>query len=254
MRIAWVCPYPASEFRSRPSLRQSRKALHPVPWVTIQAPLLAAVPDIELHLVTVARDYSADDHFEHEGIHFHFLRVPRVPRALLWYQLDRRAIHQLPRPIAPDIVQGFGTEGSFGYAAATSGYPALIRMQGIMGKIVPAMGLRGLMRNPGWIMALVIERTTVRRCRRFICPSQFAADFVRQLNPSAQVHLVKTPVRSDFFSMQRAPLRRLDPSCSFSGRFYRPRASRSCSRPWWQSSRSFPGQFCTWSVRASRRT
>jgi glycosyltransferase involved in cell wall biosynthesis len=160
---------------------------------------------IELHIVTVARDYSADDHFEHDGIHFHFLRVPPVPRALLCYQWDRRRIHHCLRTIAPDIVQGFGTEGSFGYAAATSGYPALIRMQGIMGRIVPAIGVRGLMRNPGWIVPVLIERYSVRRCRRFICPSQFAADFVRQLNPSAHIHLVKTPVRPDFFSIQRRP-------------------------------------------------
>ena len=114
MRIAWVCPYPASEFRSRPSLGQSRKAPHPVPWVTIQAPLIAAVPDIELHLLTVGRDYSADDHFQHNGIHFHFLRVPPVPRALLWYQLDRRRIHRCLDSIAPDVVHGFGTEAGFG--------------------------------------------------------------------------------------------------------------------------------------------
>ena len=205
MRIAWVCFYPASDFSSRPSLRACRKAFHPVPWVTLQAPLVAATTDIELHIVTVGRDYSGDDHFEHQGIHFHFLRVPRVPRALLWYQLDRRRIHRCLAAVGPDIVQGFGTEGSFGYAAATSGYPALIRMQGIMGRIVPAVGWRGLIRNPGWIVPMVIERTTVRRCRRFICPTQFAADFVRQVNPSARVHLVKTPVRSVFFSLRRNP-------------------------------------------------
>jgi glycosyltransferase involved in cell wall biosynthesis len=173
--------------------------------VTLQAPLVAAAADIELHIVTVGRDYSGDDHFEHEGIHFHFLRVPRLPRSLLWYQLDRRRIHRCLDAIRPDIVQGFGTEGSFGYAAATSGYPALIRMQGIMGRIVPAVGWRGLIRNPGWIVPMVIERTTVRHCRRFICPTRFAADFVRQVNPSAQVHLVKTPVRSAFFSLRRTP-------------------------------------------------
>jgi glycosyltransferase involved in cell wall biosynthesis len=185
--------------------------------VTLQAPLVAAVPDLELHVVTVARDYSADDHFEHNGIHFHFLRVPPVPRALLWYQLDRRRIHQCLDAIQPDIVQGFGTEGSFGYAAATSGRPALIRMQGIMGRIVPAVGWRGLLRNPGWIVPIVIERMTVRRCRRFICPTQFAADFVRQVNPSAQVHLVKTPVRSVFFSMRRTPAPPCRPELLFLG-------------------------------------
>ncbi|MEO8257195.1 MAG: glycosyltransferase family 4 protein [Acidobacteriota bacterium] len=217
MRIAWVCPYPASAFRSRPSLRQSRKALHPVPWVTIQAPLVAAAAGVELHVVTVARDYSADDHFEHQGIHFHFLRVPRVPRALLWYQLDRRRIHQCLDAIRPDLVQGFGTEGSFGYAAATSGYPALIRMQGIMGRIVPALGARALLRNPGWIVPIVIERLTVRRCRQFICPSQFAADYVRQVNPSAQVHLVRTPVRLEYFSIQRDPAPSTRPELLFLG-------------------------------------
>lgn len=217
MRIAWVCFYPASEFRSRPSLKDCRPAFHPVPWITVQAPLLAAMPGLELHVVTVGRDYSADDHFQHNGIHFHFLRVPAVPRALLWFQLDRRRIHNCLKAIAPDIVQGFGTEGSFAYAAVTSGFPAVIRMQGIMGRIVPALGFKCLLRNPGWIVPMVLERTSVRRGRHFICTTAFAADFVRELNPSAIIHRIKTPARPELFSAQRVAAPAGQPELLFLG-------------------------------------
>ena len=215
MRIAWICFYPASDFRSRPSLRQCRDAFHPVPAVTGQARLLAGMPDVELHIVTAARDYSADDHFVHDGIHFHFLRMPRVPRALLLYQWDRRRIHRCLQEIAPQLVVGFGTEGSFAYAAVTSPYPAAVRMQGIMARIVPAAGFRSLLQNPGWVVPLLFEHVSVRRGRRFICDTRFAADFVRQLNPTAGVYMVKTPVRSEFFAVARSPAPAAQPELLF---------------------------------------
>lgn len=185
--------------------------------MTVQAPLLASIAGIELHIVTVARDYSADDHFENNGIHFHFLRVPPVPRALLWYQLDRWRIQKCLRAIAPDIVQGFGTEGSFAYAAVTSGYPAVIRIQGIMGRIVPALGIGSLLRNPGWVVPMVLERISVRRGRHFICTTAFAADFVRELNPSAIIHRIKTPVRLELFAAKRMALPAEQPELLFLG-------------------------------------
>lgn len=217
LRIAWLCFYPASDFRSRPSLRTCRAAFHPVPWITVQAPLLAAMPDIELHIVTVGRDYTADDHFVHDDIHFHFLRLPGVPRAALWYQVDRYRIHECLRTIEPDLVHGFGTEGSYAYAAVTSGHRAVVRIQGIMARIVPAIGWRGFVKNPEWIVPLTLERWTVKRCPRFICPSAFAADFVRTLNPSAIIHVVKTPVRPELFDIERVPAPAAPPHLLFLG-------------------------------------
>src|SRR6266576_6113919 len=85
LRVAWLCPYPAVEFSDRPALKPVRADVHPSPWITLQAPLVAALPGIELHVVTVGKAIVSDDVFEDRGIHFHFLKVPRIPRALMLY-------------------------------------------------------------------------------------------------------------------------------------------------------------------------
>ena len=235
MRIAWVCPYPASEFRSRPSLRQSRKAPHPVPWVTIQAPLLAAVPDIELHVVTVARDYSADDHFEHEGIHFHFLRVsPSSSGAAL---VSTGSLDDSPLP-AHDCARHRARFRDRGELRIRGGYQRVSGVDpdaGDHGKNRSSDGPARADAQSRLDRAFGIERTTVRGCRRFICPSQFAADFVRAVESIGAGSPGEDAGAVGFLFNARVPLRRIGLSCSFLGPFCRPRASRSCSRLWWQS-------------------
>lgn len=203
MKVAWVCYYPPHLIPDRPKLRNDL-AHHPVPWVSLQAALVARTPGIELHVIRVGKGYEGDDHFTHDGIHFHFLRLPRVPRVLLWYQLDRMRIQRCLRDIQPDLVHGFGTESSYSYAAVTSPYLSLVMIQGVNSEIVRSLGSRRW-RKPHLFVPLLIERSTVRRCRNFICETKFSANFVRRLNPTANIHLLRTPVRREFFSVQRNP-------------------------------------------------
>lgn len=201
MKVAWVCEFPARTFAERPALRHAPPS-HPVPWVAAQAPLVAAA-GIELHIVTVSKHVAEDDEFTSGGIHFHFLRIPSVPRAALAYQIDRRRIAKCLRRIAPAIVHGFGTESSFGYAAVSSPFPSVLMIQGIVARIVAVHGPQALLRQPGLCMALLIERLTVRRARHVVCESAFAAEFVRQHNPSAIIHIIRTPIRDDFWELPR---------------------------------------------------
>jgi len=175
---------------------------HPAPWLTIQAPRLAAVPNIELHVIGVTKMLKSDEHFVEDGIYFHFLSLPRVPRALLFYQIDRRRIHSCLRNIEPDLVHGFGTESSYSYAAVSSPFQSLLMIQGIQSEIVRALG-SARWRSPQLFVPMALERWTVRRCKDFICEANFAAEFVRRLNPVANIHMLRTPVRSEFFSLQR---------------------------------------------------
>jgi glycosyltransferase involved in cell wall biosynthesis len=160
------------------------------------------MPDIELHIIRVGKRYLADDHFVHDGIHFHFLRLPRLPRVLLCYQIDRIRIHRCLCEIQPDLVHGFGTESSYSYAAVTSPYPSLLMMQGVQSEILRAIG-NARWRSPQLFVPLMLERSTVRSCRNFICETNFASEFVRRLNPTANVHMLRTPVRPEFFAIQR---------------------------------------------------
>ncbi len=215
MKVAWICYYPAHLIPGRHKLRNDL-VHHPVPWVSLQAPLVARTPGIELHVIRVGKDYEADDHFTHDGIHFHFLRLPRVPRVLLWYQLDRVRIQKCLRDIQPDLVHGFGTESSYSYAAVTSPFSSLVMIQGVNSEIVRSLGnLRW--RRPHMVVPLLIEQFTVRRCRNFICETKFSAAFVRRLNSQAQIHLLRTPVRHEFFSAERNPISDSTPILLFVG-------------------------------------
>lgn len=215
MKVAWVCYYPAHLIPGRPQLLNDRTR-HPVPWVSLQAPLVARTAGVQLHVITVGRHYPADDHFTHEGIRFHFLKVPRLPRVLLWYQVDRIKIQACLRGINPDLVHGFGTESGYSYAAVSSPYPSLVMMQGVQSEIVRAMGSRRW-RQPHMVVPLLIEQFTVRKCRNFICETDFSARFVRRLNPTANIHTLRTPVRPEFFSRPRNPSAEKAPVLLFVG-------------------------------------
>lgn len=201
MKVAWVCEYPASSFPDRLTLRHGPPA-HPVPWIVVQAPLVAA-SGLELHIVTVSKHLEADDEFTSGGVRFHFLKIPRLPRAAMAYQVDRRRITSCLRRIEPAIVQGFGTESSFGYAAVSAPFPSVLMIQGIVSRITQVRGLGALVREPGLCVALMFERLTVRRARHVVCETTFAAQFVREVNPAAVVHLIRTPIRDEWFGITR---------------------------------------------------
>lgn len=203
MKVAWVCEYPAANFAARPKLRMAPPS-HPVPWIAIQAPCVAAA-GIELHIITVSKHIEADDEFVEDGIHFHFLKIPGIPRAALGYQLDRRRITQCLREIGPDLVHGFGTESSFGYSAVSSSYPTVLMIQGIVVKIAGSRGLGTLVRQPGLLVALLCEWVTVRRARHVICETAFAATFVHGYQPRAITHIVSTPIRDRWFDIVSTP-------------------------------------------------
>jgi glycosyltransferase involved in cell wall biosynthesis len=214
MRIAWVCPYPEGAL----SYFQGKvPVLHPAPWLTAQAPLLAINPEIELHIINFGKHYQVDQQFEEDNIHFHFLKVPSVPRVALLYQVDRFRALQVIHQIQPDLVHGFGSESSYGYIAASSGYPSLIMIQGVLRRMVHALGFGTLVYHPELMIPLWFEDMTVRRGRHFVCETQFAATFVSERNPSAKIFHIKTPVRSEFFAVKKNSSLDFQPNLLFVG-------------------------------------
>ena len=158
-----------------------------------------------MHIITVKKNCQSDDYFEQDGIHFHFLKIPQVPRVGLLFQVDLYRIRRCLRSIQPDVVHGFGTESGYGFSAVNSGYPSVLMMQGIVAEIVGAMGKRMAYFNPMLILTLLLERQTIRRCRHFVCETNFSADYVRRVNPSANIHLIGNLVRNEFYGLRRVP-------------------------------------------------
>lgn len=199
MRVAWVTEYPLAGFSSRDKLEDVSDSTS-IPWVTLQAPAVVAA-GVELHVVTISKQATADDEFVENGIHFHVLKIPNVPRAMLAYQLDRRRIVRCLDRIRPALVHGFGTEASFGYAAASSAYPCVVMIQGIVARLAATGSKVELLRRPGLAVSLLFERLTVQHCRHFVCETMFAAAFVRGYRPNAVIHSINTPIGDEWFGV-----------------------------------------------------
>jgi glycosyltransferase involved in cell wall biosynthesis len=76
-------------------------------------------------------------------------------------------------------------------------------IQGIIARISGARARAGFVRQLGQRVSLAVERATVRRARHVVCETSFAADFVRELNPRAVVHILRTPIRDEWFEIAR---------------------------------------------------
>jgi glycosyltransferase involved in cell wall biosynthesis len=179
-------------------------ALHPATWIRNAALSLAERKDVELHILMHDKRFARDYRFEEHGLHFHFFRapIPRIPRPVALYQLDRWKFYRELREIRPDIVHGHGTENLFSYVAVTSGYPHVVSIQAIISRLLSQY--RRLSRRAlEHLIVQFVERYTVRRAQNFIIKAPFAEGFVRSLNPTAPVFLLENIVHEVYFEVDR---------------------------------------------------
>jgi len=168
---------------------------------------MAVEPSIELHLLSLHPHLAMDCHFSEHGCNYHLLRGGRFSLQLLTqYRLDRqRLVAELIR-IQPDVVQAFGTEGPYGYAAVTSPFPNVVYLQGVVSKLV--YQARRIY-NLDWVrlfMSQFVERYVIRRGKYFIAESRFSADFVRSRNPDATIFMLPNLIRYEFFETTKTSL------------------------------------------------
>jgi glycosyltransferase involved in cell wall biosynthesis len=115
------------------------------------------------------------------------------------FRADRRRLQRVLTTIQPDLVHGHGTEGPYALAAAESGRPALVSIQGIIaeiGRIKPTFRYR---RVAG------LEKAAVRQARFFTCRTAYDTGFVRALNPAARIFTIHEAVNPVFFANAGSP-------------------------------------------------
>lgn len=140
-----------------------------------------------------------------DGVHFHVLQGTRnIVQPLTIYEFDRRTLVAEIHKIQPDIIESFGTEGPFSYAGVTSGYPCIIKIQGIISKNLQEMGFRP--QSYLWWRYYVTqftERLTFRRCSDVIADNEFMASFARKENPNTRVHFIPNLIAPLFFQIEQ---------------------------------------------------
>jgi glycosyltransferase involved in cell wall biosynthesis len=205
LRVAFVAPFPIRKLYLEHCAFTKHGREHPASWIVNLAHALAKRSDVELHLLTVKSHLAADARFFADGIHFHVLRGMRnTLQPLTVYESDRRVLIRELQQIQPDIVESFGTEGPFSYAGVTSGYPCVIKIQGIITRNLREMGFRPT--SYLWwryFITQFIERWTFRHASDVIADNEFMASFARQANPRVRVHCIPNLVAPLFFLVEQ---------------------------------------------------
>lgn len=205
MRVAIVAPFPVRKIFPDHCRFTKPGTEHPASWIVNLVRALSQHPGVELHLVTVKSHLAAEARFLEDGIHTHILHGTRnTIQPLTLYEFDRRRlVHEL-KQIQPDVVESFGTEGPFSYAGVTSGFPCVIKIQGIIKRNLETMGWQPT--NYLWwryFITQFVEQTTFRRCDEYIADNEFMGDFALETNPQARIHYIPNLIAPPFFDVRQ---------------------------------------------------
>lgn len=208
LKVAWLATYPVQQLAPALALARRPDGAHPSSWIVNLSRALAQRDDVELHLITLSQYVPASQTVAQGMITFHVIRsaVPFTHRGyppwwqwdvLTGFRADRRRLRRVLAQIEPDLVHGHGTEGPYALAAAQSGRPAVVSMQGIIaeiGRLHPVFRYR---RVAG------LEAAAVRQARFFTCRTAYDTGFVRTLNPTARIFTIHEAVNPVFFSSDK---------------------------------------------------
>jgi len=160
----------------------------------------AALPDIEVHIVSCTQQPMTFPEKVADNISFHSLHVPKIGWLRTVYQGCIRASRQKLRELNVDIVHGQGTERDCAISAVFSGFPNVLTIHGNMRLISQVNRARPLTYE--WLMAR-LERLTIPRSNGVVCITRYTESAVQDL--ARRTWLVPNAVDQNFFDLKSAP-------------------------------------------------
>ena len=155
----------------------------------------AALPNIEVHVLSCAQQSMSSPAKLADNIWFHSVHVPKIGWLRAGYSGCILAIRKKLKEIQPDIVHGQGTERDCGISAVFSGYPNVITIHGNMAELARIFHAhRGTFQ---WCAAK-IENFTLPRTLGVFCNSAYTQSLVS--SRSKKTWLVPNPIRGSFFT------------------------------------------------------
>jgi glycosyltransferase involved in cell wall biosynthesis len=177
---------------------------NPVPWFgTAPEALLqglALLPDVEVHVVSCARQRLAAPEKLAQNIFFHTLLVPKMGWMRTLYLGCVWATRRKLREIRPDIVHGQGTELDCGISAVFSGFPNVLTIHGNMRLIARVNQVRPFSFN--WLAAR-LEGMAVPRSRGVVCITRYTQAAVA--SSARRTWVVPNAVDASFFEIAANP-------------------------------------------------
>ncbi len=186
MRVAMLGLYP-------PDPRYILGGVEAVTYLLSHA--LAALPDVDVHVVTLRAGVPHRRELEHAGVRVTVLPQPRRGR-LTWHRAGTRLLLQEVARIQPDVVHSHGSD-VYTAAAVASPYPHVVTVHGVMAR--EASTVLGWRRRLAREVDRWFERWVLRQAREVIAISPY----VEQAYPwlRARLHFVENPVSPRYFDV-----------------------------------------------------
>ncbi len=160
---------------------------------------LAALPELEVHVISCAQKPLKSPKKLADNIWFHSLYVPKHGWMRTSYQGCIRRVRRQLKLLKPDIVHGQGTERDCAISAAFSKMPNIITVHGNMRLIAELNQAKPL---TYWWLAAQLEKIILPRTRGVVCITRYTQDAVKDL--ARKTWVVPNAVDASFFDLEAA--------------------------------------------------
>jgi glycosyltransferase involved in cell wall biosynthesis len=198
VRVAILANFPLHVI---PSFGAGKPAAgHYATWLPPLAEANSEEDGIERVWITLSEDITERREITFCNQTFIVLPARKKGRASSLFKEDRAAIARTLRQINPDLVHGWGTEDVYALAAATSGFPFVISMQGILTHYI--LHSRTDART---LFQALLEFFILRRTKALTCETRWAKSILRRRAPGAEITCIEYGAHSDFFNASWQP-------------------------------------------------
>lgn len=173
---------------------------HYATWLPQLAEGFAKLAGMELHWITLAPELLKPKEITWKNQKFHILPTKPGGRLTSLYRDDLASIRTKLQAIHPEFIHGWGMEDVYGLAAATSGYPHLVGVQGLFSNYV----LRARMHPRDYLLAS-LELFTLNKAQNLVAESLFASDMCQRRRFFGPVHRVDYGVQRLFYETRWTP-------------------------------------------------
>jgi glycosyltransferase involved in cell wall biosynthesis len=173
---------------------------HYATWLPQIAEAWDGQKEVEIHWIVMSELVQERRDVSEWGQMFYVLPTTQRGRSTTLFREDRRAIGAVLDEIQADLVHGWGTEDVYGLAAALSGRPNIVSMQGILSYYA----LKNRMPARSYLQA-ILELFILWKAEKVTTESQWGRNVVLRRNPFAKVELIEYGVQQVFFQTKWQP-------------------------------------------------
>lgn len=156
--------------------------------------------DLETHIVACTPPMHAGNTTVMNSMTFHAIPIGKYGFIHTLHLGCRLSIGRLLKKLKPDLVHAMGTERWCAVSGALRGYPTLLSMHGILGRILPSSDLKS---SAYWRLQEFLERMTIPRFDKVICNSRHTEAYVEKL--TRRTELIPHGIRRLFLDSPPLP-------------------------------------------------